>query len=121
MHERKRWKAAGWWLVVVMAAAVGCRAPAEHGLEDAPPRIDADRARSLVLERYRALFGRKYHRDREGYYEFPQLAAEDFTQVRLEKGAWYVRYEPPAGYYVVARVGIAGDWVDLLRVGFANH
>jgi hypothetical protein len=91
--------------------------------ESAParPHIDLVQARRLVLEKYRALFTRKYFRLDDEYHEFPPLSEAHFKRVVLKSDAWDVRCEPLAGHYVIGRVGLTGDWVELNQVGFANQ
>ena len=86
-----------------------------------PIRIDAAKARALLLAKYRQLFARKYYRVDDEYHEFPPLAEDDFRHVTLNDDAWDVRCEPLVGYYVTGRVAKDGAWVDLDRVGFANQ
>jgi hypothetical protein len=95
--------------------------PAMYPVVPPSTAIDANRARELVLERYRHLFGNAYWHDArdDSYKPFAALDLERFRDVHREGDVWIVKCDPLAGYNVRARVAADGSWVDVEHVGYA--
>lgn len=83
--------------------------------------IDERAARKLAIAQYNQLFHDKFILNPvdSQYHKFPKLDAKYFHEAKIKDGCWQLIGSPPAGWYVVAKVSLDGDWVQLTNAGFA--
>ena len=112
-----------------VATLVACRGePVESEAARAeaaelPAPIVLEQAKRLALERYNQLFSDKFMLGARSQQcrPYPHFGTDDVTHTSLSDAGWLIAVEPPAGFYFEARVDRAGAWVDVQRVGFADH
>lgn len=111
------------WIAALACAGCSTTAPVADAAAPAVVEINEARARALALARYRELFGDLYMRSNETneYVRFPQLEESELNDVHAEGDTWVVRADPPAGWYVHARVAKSGAWVEVTRAGFSAY
>ena len=87
------------------------------------PAIDEKAARKLAIEEYNQLFRDKFIRNAANsqYLQFPQLDAKYFRWAEIKDGCWELTGDPPAGWFVHAKVSLDGKWVQLTSAGFASQ
>lgn len=104
-------------VVVFPAVVIACATQQQPA---APPHIDEMRARELVVKQYTELFRNAYMKQESAdeYERYPALETKDFTYAEFRGDAWLVQMNPPDGFFVRARVGAQGEWVEFTGVGF---
>lgn len=88
-----------------------------------PPesKIDENAARKLAIEQYNHLFKDKYILNPvdSKYHQCPTLDSKSFRTAEVKGGCWQLARDPPAGWFVYARVSLDGKWVQITSAGFA--
>ncbi len=105
------------WMSVVVLACCGlfiAAAPLKNG-------IDENTARKLAVEQYNQLFKDKYLLGPvdSKYLQCPTLDAKSFRVAEVKDGCWQLALDPPAGWFVYAKVSLDGKWVQITRVGLS--
>lgn len=105
--------------IVVSISVVGLLSGEAHSSE----LITELKAKQLVLQKYRQLYGDVYFLNPvdKKYIKFPLLDISHFDYIKKTQCCWIVEGEPPAGVYVTAKVSLNGEWVVLTSAGFAAH
>lgn len=103
--------------VLVLLAACGSVVAAARG----DSSIDESAARKLAIAQYNQLFRDKFilNPADSQYKRFPELDATYFHEAKIKDGCWQLTGFPPAGWYVVAKVSLDGEWVQLTSAGYA--
>lgn len=88
--------------------------------------IDEATARGLATAQYNKLFLDKYYfNSADGangkFHKYPKLKTDFFDDVKIKDGSWHLVGSPPVGVFVVAKVDVQGEWVQLEMVGFAEE
>lgn len=85
--------------------------------------IDENAARKLAIDQYNQLFKDKFILSPVDakHHQFPQLDAEYFHKAEIKDGCWQLAGDPPAGWFVYAKVSLDGKWVQLTSAGFSTE
>ena len=85
--------------------------------------IDEKTARTLAIDQYNQLFKDKFILNPvdSKYHQFPQFDAKSFRSAEVKDGCWQLALDPPAGWFIYAKVSLDGKWVQLTSAGFSTE
>jgi hypothetical protein len=84
-------------------------------------QIDENAARKLAIDQYNHLFKDKFILNPvdKKHHPLPALEAKSFRVAEVKDGCWQLALDPPAGWFVYAKVSLDGKWVQITSAGFA--
>jgi len=84
-------------------------------------QVDEDTVRKLVSNQYNQLFKDKFILNPvdKKHHQFPTFEAKSFRVAEVRDGCWQLALDPPAGWFVYAKVSLDGKWVQITSAGFA--
>jgi len=84
-------------------------------------QIDENMARKLAIDQYNQLFKDKYILNPvdSKHHLFPTFEAKSFRVAEVKDGCWQLALDPPAGWFVYAKVSLDGKWIQITSAGFA--
>ena len=83
--------------------------------------IDESTARKLAIDQYNQLFKDKFILNPvdSKYHQCPTFNTKSFRTAEIKDGCWQLALDPPAGWFVYAKVSLDGKWVQITSAGFA--
>lgn len=103
------------WMAVLLLAVCGLVVTATPS----GSQIDEGTARKLAIDQYNHLFKDKFVLIDSKYLQFPEFDAKSFRTAEIKNGCWELALDPPAGWFVYAKVSLDGKWVQITSSGFA--
>ena len=84
-------------------------------------QIDENAARTLAINQYNQLFKDKFILNPvdNKHHQFPTFEATSFRVAEIKDGCWQLALDPPAGWFVYAKVSLDGKWVQITSAGFS--
>jgi len=84
-------------------------------------QIDENTARKLAIDQYNQLFKDKFILNPldKKHHQFPTFEAKSFRVAEVKDGCWQLALDPPAGWFVYAKVSLDGKWIQITSAGFA--